>query len=86
MWLQVLIAGGLGRKRLALSHDRDIVVWNAHLSAYPYGPYDFCFDGLNKELALGREMEAGRTRQMKDIIDRMHDSLQRAETVPVLFM
>lgn len=73
-----------GAVRIALDYNKHVIIWNAHLSAYPYGPYEFCFNHKNKEIVLTREKEAGRTGQMKEIITRMKDILQHADTVPII--
>lgn len=73
-----------GAVRIALDYNKHIILWNAHLSAYPYGPYEFCFNNTDKEIVLTHEKEAGRTGQIKEIMDRMKDALQYANTIPVI--
>ncbi|UNI23434.1 hypothetical protein JDV02_009252 [Purpureocillium takamizusanense] len=73
-----------GAVRVQLGRDKDIIIWNAHLGYTPYGPYDFCFDKMEKEIVLNREAQSGRTGQMHEITDRMKEQLTRADKVPVL--
>ena len=52
-----------GGVRINLSGDseeeKEINFWNAHLTAYPYGPYGFCNDGKSQEEVLEIEAEPG---------------------------
>lgn len=73
-----------GAVRIALDGDKQVILWNAHLGYTPYGPYDFCFDNMDKDVVITREAQSGRTGQMIEIMDRMKEELKRADKTPVL--
>ncbi|GJN86820.1 hypothetical protein PLIIFM63780_010402 [Purpureocillium lilacinum] len=73
-----------GAVRVQLGRDKQVIMWNAHLGYTPYGPYDFCFDHMDKEVVLTRETQSGRTGQMIEITNRMKDQIARADQIPVL--
>ncbi|KAK2754659.1 hypothetical protein FQN54_006792 [Arachnomyces sp. PD_36] len=64
--------------------DSEINVRDVHLGYTPYGPYDFCFDGMTKEEVLEREEESGRTPQIRDTMTLMESHLNNSESIPVL--
>lgn len=72
-----------GAVRISLG-GKQVVLWNAHLGFTPYGPHDFCFDHMEKEIVLTRETQSRRTEQIKEIVGRMKDQLSRADDTPVL--
>jgi endonuclease/exonuclease/phosphatase family metal-dependent hydrolase len=78
---------GLG-VRINLNGDsndkREINFWNAHPTAYPYGPYGFCRDSNSKQEVFDIEAESGRTGQMAEIIETMAPHLANSDNVPVL--
>ncbi|KAJ6443509.1 exonuclease III [Purpureocillium lavendulum] len=74
-----------GAVRIQLGRDKQVILWNAHLGSTPYGPYDFCFDGMDKEAVLTREAASGRTGQMLELTARMKDQLARTDRTPVVF-
>jgi endonuclease/exonuclease/phosphatase family metal-dependent hydrolase len=80
-------AAGLG-VQINLNGDRndkkEVNFWNAHPTAYPYGPYGFCRDGSSKQDVFDIEAESGRTNQMAEIIEAMTPQLANSENVPVL--
>lgn len=82
---QVGVGGGL---RINLNGDsavkKQINFWNMHPTAYPYGPYGFCFNGTSAEQVLGIEAESGRTSQMAEILEAMTAQLADSENIPVL--
>lgn len=50
---------------------QEVNFWNTHLTAYPYGPYGFCFDNDTPEAVISIEFESGRTSQMTETLDAM---------------
>jgi endonuclease/exonuclease/phosphatase family metal-dependent hydrolase len=80
-------AAGLG-VRVNLNGDsndkKEVNFWNAHPTAYPYGPYAFCRDGSSKQDVFDIEAESGRTGQMAEIIETMEPQLANSDNVPVL--
>lgn len=86
--VETLNAGsGIGA-RVQISADplQEIVVWSCHLSAFPYGPYDACFDGESTEVLLERETTSGRLPQVRQILDRMENAIAAADTTPVFLV
>lgn len=77
------VAGGV---RVALGDNKEVIVWNAHLGPFPYGPYDFCYASMNADQVLQGEAEAGRTQQIVEIMDRMKRQIANAFDVPVILM
>ncbi|KGO39761.1 Endonuclease/exonuclease/phosphatase [Penicillium expansum] len=71
--------------RVALDGDNNqIILHNCHPYAYPYGPYDPCFDGKGADAIMDTERRASRARQIQDIVGAMTDALDNADKVPVL--
>lgn len=50
--------------------SKAINFWSAHLSAYPYGPYEFCFEGKSADEVTAGEESAGRTPQIKEVVEK----------------
>jgi hypothetical protein len=77
-----------GGVRINLNGDseerKEINFWNAHLSAYPYGPYGFCNEGKSSEEVLEIEAESGRTGQMAELLAAMATQIANSDNVPVL--
>ncbi|MDI9918503.1 endonuclease/exonuclease/phosphatase family protein [Rhodococcus sp. IEGM 1379] len=63
--------------------DQDVVVWNAHLGAAPYGPYEACFGGLSVDAILAKEAQSGRTGQIESIVAEMRADIAAAQDIPV---
>ena len=63
---------------------KQINFWNTHPTAYPYGPYGFCFDGDTAEQVLEIEAESGRTSEMAGILEAMSAQLSSSDNTPVL--
>ncbi|MEU3020413.1 endonuclease/exonuclease/phosphatase family protein [Nocardiopsis sp. NPDC007018] len=81
---EVNASGGV---RIALDGEESQVnLWNVHLGYTPYGPYDFCFDGMNVERVLEREAASGRTPQITDTLAAMSHQVDAADDVPVLLV
>lgn len=70
--------------RVDLGGDKEVVHWNVHLGYTPYGPYDFCFEGLSDDEVLDNEAKSGRTPQIQGALAQMSEFLDGADTVPVL--
>ncbi|KAM0702000.1 hypothetical protein Q7P35_010910 [Cladosporium inversicolor] len=64
--------------------EKEINFWNAHLTAYPYGPYGFCNEGKSQGEVLEIEAESGRTSQMAEILAAMATQIASSDSVPVL--
>jgi endonuclease/exonuclease/phosphatase family metal-dependent hydrolase len=62
----------------------EVNFWNAHLTAYPYGPYAFCHDNNSPEEVLDIEAESGRTGQMTELLKVMEAQIASSDEVPVL--
>lgn len=76
-----------GAVRVALDGDENqVIVHNCHPTAYPYGPYDPCFDGKDSDAIMTTEKDSGRVEQIQQIIDSMTDALSNAAKVPVLLV
>ncbi|KAI9172694.1 exonuclease III [Paramyrothecium foliicola] len=73
--------------RVALDGSRQqINVWNAHLTAYPYGPYEACHERKTVQQILASESSSGRTGQITAIVDAMGSHIAAKNTVPVLLL
>ena len=86
--VETLSAGsGIGA-RIQISADpkQEIVLWSCHLSAFPYGPYDACWDGENVDVLLERETSSGRLPQIQRILEAMEPALDAADTTPVFLV
>ncbi|CRK41323.1 hypothetical protein HYQ45_017564 [Verticillium longisporum] len=76
-----------GGVRIALDGDeQQINFWVVHLGYTPYGPYDFCFDGMDVDTVIEREAKSGRTPQITDTLAAMKGQIASAEDVPVLLV
>ncbi|CAG7917956.1 unnamed protein product [Penicillium olsonii] len=74
-----------GAVRIALDgDDSQVIIHNCHPYAYPYGPYDPCFDNKGTDTMMDTEERGSRIRQIKAIMDTMADALDNADNVPVL--
>lgn len=82
---QVRVSRGVRINLNGESEDtKQINFWNSHLTAYPYGPYGFCFDSASAEIVLQTEAESGRTPEMAALIEAIGSQLASAGNVPVL--
>ena len=78
---------GIGaRIRISVSPPQEIVVWSCHLTAFPYGPYDGCFDGASEAAILANETASGRLPQVRSILQAMTDQIGNADRVPVFLV
>lgn len=75
------VAGGV---RVKLSGSQDIKMWNAHPTAYPYGPYGFCFDHKDHDYVMNIENQSGRPQQMDTILNAMRGAIGDADKTPVI--
>lgn len=76
-------AQAAGSVRIALDgEETQIILWNAHLGYTPYGPYDFCYYNMTQDQVFKREIQSGRTPQIKEIVSKMQ--IDNANNVPVL--
>lgn len=49
--------------------SRQLNFWSIHATAYPYGPYDFCFEGKNNENVTETERVSSRIKEITDVIE-----------------
>ena len=78
---------GLGaRIRVASSPVRDVIVWVCHLTAFPYGPYSACLDGLPTSQVLNDETHSGRVHEISSILHDMAPLIAGADSIPVFLM
>ncbi|ROT40937.1 endonuclease/exonuclease/phosphatase family [Sodiomyces alkalinus F11] len=82
-----VVGGNSAGVRIALDGpSQQVNVWVVHLGYTPYGPYDFCFDGMDVDTVLGREAVSGRTPQITNTLAAMQSQLDAAHKVPVLLL
>lgn len=65
--------------------DSQLNFWTIHTGAYPYGPYDFCYDNLTAEEVLADEVQSGRVPQVMKTLDGIQSQLDDAQSVPVIY-
>ncbi|KAI5457550.1 endonuclease/exonuclease/phosphatase family [Mariannaea sp. PMI_226] len=71
--------------RIALDgDDQQVILWNTHSTAYPYGPYEPCFNGTGTDAIHMAEESSGRVGQVKELITAMATNLKDADNIPVL--
>ena len=76
---------GIGaRIQLDATYPKSIVLWSAHLSYTPYGPYDACFSHMSVSKILQRENQSGRPADINGILNAAAGDLANAATTPVL--
>ncbi|MCB1098303.1 MAG: endonuclease/exonuclease/phosphatase family protein, partial [Verrucomicrobiae bacterium] len=81
------VGSGIGaRVQICSDPLQEVVLWSCHLSAFPYGPYDACFDGESVDVLLERETTSGRLPQVERILNEMKDSIAAADTTPVFLV
>ena len=81
------VGAGIGA-RIQISADppQEIVFWSCHLTAFPYGPYDGCWDAEPVDVLLARETSSGRLPQVRRILDAMSDAIEDSENAPVFLV
>lgn len=77
----VFAAGGV---RIKLDKTHEVNFWNAHPTAYPYGPYGVCFDHGDANHVNDIENRSGRPDQMREIVSAMKTAISNADSVPVI--
>jgi hypothetical protein len=78
---------GIGaRIRVNSSPVQDVIVYVCHLTAFPYGPYSACLDGLNASQVLADETQSGRVQEVSDILRDMAPFLADADDIPVFLL
>ena len=81
------VGSGTGtRVQVSADPQQEIVLWSCHLTAFPYGPYDACFDDESVDVLLDRETSSGRLPQVQRILDAMAGAIATAETTPVFLV
>jgi endonuclease/exonuclease/phosphatase family metal-dependent hydrolase len=78
-------AGAGVRLQLSAHPPQDIIVWSCHLTAYPYGPYQACFDGDPVAQILASQ-NATQLPEIQNILLSMQFQLSQADEVPVFLM
>ncbi|MFT4538131.1 MAG: endonuclease/exonuclease/phosphatase family metal-dependent hydrolase [Planctomycetota bacterium] len=78
-------AGAGVRIRLGQAPAQDVIVWSCHLTAYPYGPYQACFDGASVAQVITTQNNT-QLPEVQDILQSMGPSLASADDVPVFLM
>lgn len=76
-------ARAIGAK-IRLAPGREIVLFNAHLSADHYGPYAAFVAGATAKSVLAEEEKSKRAGQIAAVLDAMKPHLARANFAPVL--
>lgn len=76
-------ARAIGSK-IRLAPEREIVLFNAHLTADHYGPYAAFAAGATPESTLAEEEKSKRAVQIAAVLDAMAPHLARAGSIPVL--
>ncbi|KAF4467755.1 endonuclease exonuclease phosphatase family [Fusarium albosuccineum] len=60
--------------------------WVAHLNYTPYGPYNFCFDGMSADEVMQSEYDSGRPTEIEDTLSSMGRELENTDDVPVFLV
>ena len=77
---------GVGvRVQLNASPPQDVIVWSAHLTAYPYGPYDACLKQLSPAQVI-RNQERTQLPEARDIARLMAPFIGDANNIPVFLI
>ena len=81
-----LHSAGVGvRVRLNASPPQDVIVWSAHLTPYPYGPYQACLDGASTTRIL-RDQRRTQLPEADDMLRLMAPQLADADNIPVFLL
>ncbi|KAK6497215.1 hypothetical protein TWF506_004690 [Arthrobotrys conoides] len=81
------LANASGGVKISLDgKESEVNFWNMHLGYDPYGPYDFCFDKMNLEKVLQREVQSGRTPQIVDTLKAMTPQIKQSWSIPVILV
>lgn len=64
--------------------DQSINFWSLHTTAYPYGPYEFCFEGKKGDAVLEAEKSSGRVGEITDVLSGTE--AQRKEKKPFVLV
>lgn len=70
----------------ASAEKRELNMWTAHPNAYPYGPYNFCFDHLSPDAVLTNETASNRTPQITELVGLMRSQIEDSESTPVVLV
>jgi endonuclease/exonuclease/phosphatase family metal-dependent hydrolase len=77
---------GVGvRVRLSANPPQDVIVWSAHLTAYPYGPYQACLDGFSVSRIL-RDQRRTQLPEAEDLLRLMAPFIADADNIPVFLI
>ncbi len=74
-----------GGAKISFANSKDVWVFNVHLPAFPYGPYEYRDTG-STALALAAEQQSGRTSAIQSILTAMTDVINQSSVTPVLLL
>ncbi len=84
---QFSASAGVGaRIRISTQPFQEVILWSCHLTAFPYGPYDGCFDSASEATILANETTSGRLPQVQAILTAMQDQIAESERTPVFLV
>ena len=78
-------AGAGARIQLSADPPQDVILWSSHLTAYPYGPYQACFDGVSVSRII-RTQRRVQLKEMNSILDALSPFLADADNIPVFLL
>lgn len=64
---------------------RQLNFWTIHTDAFPYGPYDFCYEKLKPSQVLERETSSHRAPQVEETLNGIQQQVDKANSIPVIF-
>ena len=72
------------RIQISSNPIKDIIVWSIHLSPYPYGPYEICFEGItdSTELVLIDSL-SGRILEIDSLGSMITQQIANADSIPI---
>lgn len=73
------------RVQLSANPPQDVIVWSAHLTAYPYAPYDACLDGRTASRIIFNQ-ERTQLPEARDILRLMQPFIADADNIPVFLI
>jgi hypothetical protein len=81
-----LNGAGVGvRLQLGTQPPQDVIVWSSHLTAFPYGPYQACFDAATVDWIIATQ-NGTQLPEMLDILQSMAPWIAGADEVPVFLV
>ncbi len=81
-----LNSAGVGvRLQLGTRPPQDVIVWSCHLTAYPYGPYQACFESATVQEIIDTQ-NGTQLPEIEDVLMAMVPELARKDEVPVFLV